>query len=52
MTELLREGSRMSAITSQWRSGRLIRLKAGLYQLPEALSLQHAGIVQACAAAP
>jgi len=52
MTELLREGSRPTAITSLWRSGRLIQLKAGLYQLPEALPSQHAAIVQACTAVP
>ena len=51
-TDLLRDGTRTTAITSLWRSGRLIRLKAGLYQLPEALPTQHAAIVQACAAVP
>jgi len=51
-TDLLRDGTRTTAITSLWRPAQLIRLKAGLYQLPEALSTQHAAIVQACAAVP
>ncbi len=35
-----------------WRRGRLLRLKARLYQLPESLADEHAAIVQAALAVP
>ena len=51
-SDLAREGVRPAALASLWREGRLIRLKAGLYQLPEALPAQHAALVQASYAVP
>lgn len=51
-TDLAKLGVRHTALTSLWRQGRLIRLKAGLYQLPEALPSQHAALVQAAYAVP
>jgi len=50
--ELAREGVRPAALTALWRQGRLLRLKAGLYQLPEALADEHTAIVQAALAIP
>ena len=50
--ELAREGVRPAALTALWRQGRLLRLKAGLYQLPEALADEHATVVQAALAVP
>lgn len=50
--ELAREGVRPAMLTALWRQGRLLRLKAGLYQLPEALADEHAAIVQASLAVP
>lgn len=50
--ELAREGVRPAALMALWRQGRLLRLKAGLYQLPEALADEHAAIVQAALAVP
>lgn len=50
--ELAREGVRPAVLTALWRQGRLVRLKAGLYQLPEALADEHAAIVQAALAVP
>lgn len=51
-SDLSREGVHPAVLTSLWRAGRLIRLKAGLYQLPEALPSQHAALVQASYAVP
>ncbi len=51
-TDLAKRGVRHTALTSLWRQGRLIRLKAGLYQLPEAMPTQHAALVQASCAVP
>lgn len=50
--ELAREGVRPAALMALWRQGRLLRLKAGLYQLPEALADEHAAVVQAALAVP
>ena len=50
--ELAREGVRPAVLTALWRRGRLLRLKAGLYQLPEMLADEHAAIVQAALAVP
>jgi predicted transcriptional regulator of viral defense system len=43
---------RASTLTALWREGRLIRIKAGLYQLPDALADENADLVQAAAAVP
>ncbi len=51
-TDLAKLGVRHTALTSLWRKGRLIRLKAGLYQMPEAMPSQHAALVQASYAVP
>lgn len=51
-TELAKVGVRHTALTALWRQGRLIRLKAGLYQLPESMPTQHAALVQAAYAVP
>lgn len=51
-TDLAKLGVRHTALTSLWRQGRLIRLKAGLYQLPGAMPTQHAALVQATYAVP
>lgn len=50
--ELAREGVRPAALMALWRRGRLLRLKAGLYQLPESLTDEHAAVVQAALAVP
>lgn len=50
--ELAREGVRPSVLTALWRQGRLLRLKAGLYQLPETLPDEHASVAQASLAVP
>jgi len=51
-TDLAKLGVRHTALTALWRQGRLIRLKAGLYQLPESMPTQHAALVQAAYAVP
>ena len=51
-TALARLGVRHTALTALWRRGRIIRLKAGLYQLPEAMPDEHAALVQAAYAVP
>ena len=50
--QLASEGMRPAALLGLWRRGQLLRLKAGLYQLPEALADEHAAIVQAALAVP
>ena len=50
--QLASEGVWPTALLGLWRRGRLLRLKAGLYQLPEALAEEHAAIVQAALAVP
>ncbi len=50
--ELARMGVRPAVLTALWRQGRLVRLKAGLYQLPEALADEYGAIVQASLAVP
>ena len=50
--QLASEGVRPATLLGLWRRGRLLRLKAGLYQLPEALAEEHAAIVQAALAVP
>lgn len=50
--ELAREGVRPAVLTALWRQGRLLRLKAGLYQLPEALADEYAAVAQASLAVP
>jgi predicted transcriptional regulator of viral defense system len=51
-TDLEKLGVRHTALTALWRQGRLIRLKAGLYQLPESMPSRHAALVQASHAVP
>ena len=43
---------RPQALTQLWREGRLLRLKAGLWQLADALPEEHADLVQAALAVP
>ncbi len=50
--QLASEGVRPAALLSLWRRGQLLRLKAGLYQLPEALAEEHAAVVQVALAVP
>ncbi len=50
--DLAREGIRASTLTALWREGRLIRIKAGLYQLPDSLAEEHAALLQAALAVP
>jgi predicted transcriptional regulator of viral defense system len=50
--ELMREGVRPAALMALWRQGRVLRLKAGLYQLPEAMADEYAAVVQAVLAVP
>ncbi len=50
--QLAAEGVRPSTLLTLWRRSRLLRLKAGLYQLPEALADEHAAVVQAALAVP
>jgi predicted transcriptional regulator of viral defense system len=51
-TDMAKLGVRHTALTALWRQGRVIRLKAGLYQLPEAMTSRHADLVQAGYAVP
>jgi len=50
--QLAAEGVRPATLLALWHRGRLLRLKAGLYQLPEALADEHAAVVQAALAVP
>ena len=50
--QLASEGVWPAALLGLGRRGRLLRLKAGLHQLPEALTEEHAAIIQAALAAP